>query len=105
MSEDEIVEGYRAGDLVGMHGVRVRTDRCATCVFHPGNRMQLAPGRLKDLIESNDGGWLTCHATLPGVTGRYNTAAVCKGWSQAYGLGDTLTELISWFGREDVFDG
>jgi hypothetical protein len=98
-------EGCRAGDLIGLHGVRVRKDRCTTCVFHPGNRMQLVEGRLADLVESNRGGWLTCHQTLPQASGRWHTAAVCHGWEQAYGLGLVLSELVAVFGREDVSDG
>lgn len=96
-------DGCRAGDLIGLNGVRVRAERCPTCVFHPGNLMQLAPGRLKNLIDTNEaGGWLTCHATLPFVTGQYDTAAVCKGWEQAYGLGPVVELLCNVFGREDV---
>lgn len=95
--------GTKAGDLIGEHGVRVQTEQCSTCVFHPGNLMQLAPGRLKDLIETNErGGWLTCHQTLPEVTGRYDTPAVCKGWERSYGLGPAVDLLIAIFGREDV---
>jgi hypothetical protein len=91
-----------AGDLIGPHGVRVRLDKCTTCVFHPGNRMDLVPGRLADLVETNRGGWLTCHQTLRSVTGRHDTAAVCKGWEDAYGLGEGVTVLVAIFGREDV---
>ena len=95
-------EGCRAGDLIGLHGVRVRKDRCGTCVFHTGNRMCLREGALADLVHANRGGWLTCHQTLPMVTNRWHTAAVCKGWAQAYGLGLVLTELVEAFGREEV---
>lgn len=95
-----------AGELIGPNGVRVRAERCTTCVFRPGNLMQLEPGRLKDLIDMNEqGGWLTCHQTLVYATGRYDTPAVCKGWEQSYGLGPTMELLIAIFGREDVGDG
>lgn len=93
----------RAGDLIGLNGVRVLAERCETCIFHPGNRMDLRAGRLADLVTTNRaaGGWLTCHKTLPAVAG-YGRAAVCRGWADAYGLGPNVAELAEWFGREEV---
>jgi hypothetical protein len=90
-----------AGDLIGPYGVRVQSGRCDTCVFFPGNRMHLEPGRLADLVRVNRGKWLTCHQTLQIVRG-YGHAAVCRGWVDAYGLGTALDELVELFGREDV---
>ncbi len=59
--------------------VHVLDDMCATCVFRPGNLMQLPPGRLAELVKDNadsalyrDGvdnavcrGFFDRHATLP----------------------------------------
>lgn len=46
--------------------VHVLAAQCSTCVFHPGNRMSLAPGRLRSLIDDNVDAEsaLTCHSTL-----------------------------------------
>lgn len=94
-------ETTRAGELIGPNGVRVQADRCSTCVFFPGNRMHLAEGALADLVTRNRGKWLTCHQTLPIVAG-HGHAAVCRGWADAYGLGEAMDELVGLFGREDV---
>lgn len=92
----------RAGDLIGLHGVRVLAEQCPTCVFRPGNPMYLEPGALHEIVATNRAGgtWLTCHKTLPEVAG-YGAAA-CRGWEIAYGLGPVVNDLIHWFGREDV---
>jgi len=62
--------------------VHVLTEKCATCVFRPGNLMRLAPGRLADLIATNvdAGSALQCHDTLP--YGEHPTAepAICRGF-------------------------
>jgi hypothetical protein len=64
--------------------VWVCSSRCGTCVFHPGNRMDLAPGRLRDVVASNldAGSALTCHATL--WHDPENRHAICKGFFDAY---------------------
>jgi hypothetical protein len=61
--------------------VHVLAERCSTCVFRPGNLMSLAPGRLRDLLDSNlaADSALQCHQTLP----EYPNArppAVCRGF-------------------------
>jgi hypothetical protein len=59
-------------------GVRVMAERCPTCVFRPGNRMHLRPGRLRDLIaaaSADDAGSIVCHATLSD-----DLQAVCRGF-------------------------
>lgn len=52
-------------------------EQCSTCIFRPGNLMQLQPGRLKDMVETvqKKDGYVICHKTLDrGVPG-----AVCRG--------------------------
>lgn len=63
--------------------VHVLAERCATCVFRPGNLMHLQAGRLAELarvnIEADSA--LTCHSTL------YRDdvdQAVCRGYYDAY---------------------
>lgn len=66
---------YRKGRL------HVMAEKCETCVFRPGNLMELQPGRLKELIEKNlqADAALTCHDTL-GT--RKN--AICRGFFDRY---------------------
>lgn len=78
---------------------------CKTCVFEPGNRMHLQPGRLRDLVESArattpeglDGTYIICHKTLP-YSGTGAPPAVCRGFFDRY---DTQTlqligRLFGW---------
>lgn len=54
----------------------VMPERCSTCIFRPGNRMQLQAGRVKEMTDATDkaDGNVTCHKTL----GR-NVGAICRG--------------------------
>lgn len=71
---------YRAGR------VHVCADLCKTCVFRPGNLMQLQPGRLRGMVEEavEGGGGITCHATLD-----TSERAVCRGFFDRH-QGDVL---------------
>lgn len=69
---------------VWRHGaVHVCAEQCSTCIFRPGNRMQLNPGRLADMVREarEDDTAIVCHATLAGV-GEHQ--AVCRGFFDAY---------------------
>lgn len=62
---------------LGKTGLRVMRERCSTCIFRPGDLMQLRSGRLKDIVESakKADSYVICHKTLErGVPG-----AVCRG--------------------------
>jgi hypothetical protein len=77
--ETEVSGPFRGGK------VHVLAGKCSTCVFRAGNRMHLAEGRLKDLIDSNveNDSALTCHKTLdewPGTA----PPAVCRGFFDGY---------------------
>ncbi|MEV0443518.1 hypothetical protein AB0I84_18505 [Streptomyces spectabilis] len=86
LTEDDTDEG--GGDPYGIADpaigrIRLCRTLCTTCVFHPGNRIQLAPGRLAQMIRDAlaDEGHITCHQNLP-----YDKAenplppAMCKGF-------------------------
>ena len=80
--------------------VHVLAERCSTCVFHPGNRMQLEPGRLAELVKSNleAQSALTCHSTL------YRDdvpPAVCNGFYEAYAR---LTQPLWLAQRMDLIE-
>lgn len=56
--------------------VHVCKEMCSTCIFRPGNLMDLEPGRVAGMVKSatkNDSA-ITCHSTLSG------DQAVCKGF-------------------------
>lgn len=57
--------------------VHVCAEMCSTCVFRPGNRMNLNRGRVRDMVDSAkaDDSAIVCHKTLG--TGEN---AVCRGF-------------------------
>jgi hypothetical protein len=58
----------------------VMSERCDTCIFRPGNLMDLNQGRLADIIESTDRGDtnVICHKSRS-VSGDLRQDAWCKG--------------------------
>lgn len=56
--------------------VHVCAEMCSTCIFRPGNLMELRPGRVKDMVDSckQSGGVIPCHCTLGGEQ------AICRGF-------------------------
>lgn len=61
--------------------IHVRAEMCPTCVFRPGNLMDLMPGRLRGMIDEarRNEGCIPCHKHL-------NTGAdaVCRGFFDRY---------------------
>lgn len=77
--------------------VHVLAERCATCIFRPGNLMQLNRGRVRGMVDDarRHESAIICHATL--YTG---ANAVCRGFFEAHAtqplqLADRLG-LITW---------
>ena len=68
--------------------------RCDTCVFHSGNRMSLAPGRLADLIAQNraTGSMLICHTT---TYGQAPAEAMCRGYFDAYAAESRVPQIMT----------
>ena len=63
--------------------VHVQADKCATCIFHPGNMMWLQPGTVKEMVDScladpAGAGNIPCHETLGGPE------AICHGFWEGY---------------------
>lgn len=79
------VEPYRDGK------VHIMSEKCSTCVFRPGDPMNLRPGRLKELTDhvQETGVPFSCHQTLPYAskvhTEHYGGAALCHGAVESYG--------------------
>lgn len=101
--EDDEDQGAVSGaDLLGPNGPRLCRERCSTCIFRPGNRMQLRPGRVRGMVREalQGGGFITCHSTLP-YAGTDAKPAICRGFYDSYGH---LSNLIRIFGRLGGFD-
>lgn len=63
--------------------IHVLNDRCATCIFRPGDLMHLQPGRVKEMVTSaiRNESVIPCHSTI------YDPAvkpAICRGYWDAY---------------------
>ena len=100
--DDEDGDNVRGGDILGPNGPRVCDDLCSTCIFRPGNLMQLRPGQVRQMVQDSleGGGFITCHATLPSTAGRGH-AAVCRGFFNRFGHRSNLLRI---FGRLGGFD-
>lgn len=56
--------------------VHVQAELCSTCIFRPGNLMQLRSGRVRGMVDEareNDSA-IVCHQTLDG------DSSVCRGF-------------------------
>jgi hypothetical protein len=71
--------------------LKVKREKCDTCIFWPGNRMFLQRGRVRDMMESTaDDGYIICHETLDpeapepdedtGTRPMLPTEAICRGY-------------------------
>jgi hypothetical protein len=81
------------------------SQRCATCVFHSGNRMSLAPGRLAGLIAENraTGSLLICHLTTYGQ--RPEGEVMCRGYFDAYADTSRVVHIMAALtGRPDWYE-
>lgn len=65
---------------------RVLSEQCVTCIFRPGNLMNLREGRLQQIVRDTcaAGSYIVCHETLPGMPGE-DTPALCRGFYDRYG--------------------
>lgn len=77
--------GDPSGSVIGPDGPRVLDEKCSTCIFRPGNLMDLRPGRVRGMVEDSlrDGGFITCHQTLP-EAGSDVAPAICRGFFDAH---------------------
>jgi len=78
--------------------LRVMKDKCATCIFRPGNLMSLQPGRVREMVESarkDEFGSITCHDTLPYSGPPGIKSAVCKGWWDGYSQDKFWAQILT----------
>lgn len=59
--------------------VRVCDDLCKTCIFRPGNLMNLEPGRVQEMTQGAiaDEGHIVCHSTIG-----TSDPAICAGFAR-----------------------
>lgn len=57
--------------------VHVKGKMCKTCIFRPGNKMNLEDGRVEEMVNgaTREGGAIICHDTLG-----TKKNAVCRGF-------------------------
>lgn len=84
---------------------RLFTERCATCVFRPGNAMRLPPGRLGELIGDNraTGSLLTCHETTYGQRPDLGEV-MCRGFYDAYAEDSAVAQIMGRLFGPDWFE-
>lgn len=72
-------------------------EMCGTCVFRPGNLMQLRPGALKRVVDANlaTGTLLMCHTT---THGQAPEEIACKGFFDRYGERQMVVQVINRIG-------
>lgn len=60
--------------------VHVLSEKCATCIFRPGNLMRLRAGRVREMVDEarKNESAIVCHSTLGGHE------AVCRGFFDRY---------------------
>jgi hypothetical protein len=75
--------------------LHVKREQCSTCIFKPGNKMQLRAGRMADLTAETDArdANVVCHQTLDGI------GALCRGSvdrrpGQMYRIAERLNGLV-----------
>lgn len=82
-AEEELEEGWALPPLDSETGqLRIMREQCSTCIFRPGNRMDLNRGRVRQMLAEvrRADSFVTCHKTL----GTGEPGAICKGGSEAY---------------------
>lgn len=62
--------------------LRFMKEKCSTCIFRPGNKMTLDPGRVASMLAAvrADDSYIPCHKTL----GTGLPSAICKGGDDAH---------------------
>lgn len=81
MDEDLDDAQRESGNSFRDGAVHVVSERCTTCIFNPGNQMDLNAGRVKDLVQQarDADSAIICHSTLD-----TEANAVCRGFYDGY---------------------
>ncbi|WP_371517626.1 hypothetical protein [Kitasatospora sp. NBC_01300] len=81
--------------------VRVLARLCDTCIYRPGNLMNLTPGRVRQLAAEalTANGHIVCHSTLPALAPPGTKGAICRGFANAHGNAILALRIAAAFGR------
>jgi hypothetical protein len=73
--------------------VWVLSEKCATCIFRPGNRMHLAPGRVRQMVAAciEQDTVISCHETYDGAR------SVCRGLYDVHRRDITIMRMAAAF--------
>lgn len=80
--EDDYDDDWQLPPLDAEGHLRIMAEKCSTCIFRPGDKMNLRRGRVAEMladIRMRDS-YITCHQTL----GTGEPGAICKGGSEAH---------------------
>lgn len=90
-----------------MNRLRIKAEQCETCIFRPGNPMNLRPGRVKEMVDAcKPDGYIICHETLSddapeldddGQRPMMDDEAICRGFLDA-GHRPTLVQVAERLG-------
>lgn len=80
--EEQLRDGWVVPPVDSRARIRLMADKCSTCVFRPGNKMDLVAGRVKQMVESvrATDSYIPCHKTL----GTGIPSAICRGGHEAH---------------------
>lgn len=67
--------------LISNGHIQVMASRCETCIFEPGNKLNLSKGVVANMIRraKRERGAIQCHSTFGGDVG-----AVCRGFYELH---------------------
>ena len=76
--------------------LHVVADQCSTCIFRPGNLMNLGDGRLRELTSETDrrDTNVICHQTLDRKVGAFCRGSVDRRPGQAVRIADRLGVIL-----------
>ncbi|WP_250008778.1 hypothetical protein [Actinoplanes sp. M2I2] len=82
---------------------RLLARMCDTCIFRPGNLMQLSAGRLAELVRETRAAesYIVCHSTLPDTAAPGVRPAICRGFADRYDT-QTLQIIGLLFGFDEI---
>lgn len=82
---------------------QVFTEKCSSCIFRPGNKMSLRPGRLRELVQSAQNSYITCHKTTFGQHPEIGET-ICRGFWDVVGERSQWIRLVYRFGGPKFVD-
>lgn len=91
-----MTRGPSVADPTGQ--TRLLSEPCLTCIFRPGNKMHLNPGRVAAMVGQAhaDESFIVCHKTLPGEAPPRFRPAVCRGFYDRFSTAALQVAYRMW---------